>query len=60
MGIHKNPNIRKITKFSSGKSYGITLPIRVMREFGWKERQKVQLKINRKSKKITIQDWQRK
>jgi bifunctional DNA-binding transcriptional regulator/antitoxin component of YhaV-PrlF toxin-antitoxin module len=54
----KNNNIRKITRISK-YSYGITLPISAMRDFGWKERQKVVLKISKKSKKIIIEDWEK-
>jgi bifunctional DNA-binding transcriptional regulator/antitoxin component of YhaV-PrlF toxin-antitoxin module len=49
-------NIRKITRIGS-ISYGITIPIEVIRKFGWKERQKVILKIDPKKKSITIKDW---
>lgn len=36
-----NPkNIRKLTRMGR-RSVGITLPIEVIREFGWRERQKV-------------------
>jgi len=52
-------NIRKITKTSKGTSYSITLPIEVIRRWGWKERQKVQLMINDKKKEITIKDWKK-
>jgi len=47
-------HIRKITK--SGDSYAITLPISVMRELGWREKQKVTAK--RVGKKIIIEDWE--
>ena len=50
MGRNINPNIRKITKLSGGKSYGITLPIQAMRKFRWKERQKLELEIDEKKK----------
>jgi len=50
-------NIRKLTKIA-GHSYGITLPISVIREFGWKERQKLQLKISKRTKEIRIRDWE--
>ncbi len=33
-------NIRKLTKSGNG-SIGLTLPIEVVRELGWKEKQKV-------------------
>lgn len=51
-------NIRKLTKVG-GKSYAVTLPIEVIRAFGWKERQKLILKINKKNKTITIKDWKK-
>ena len=56
----ENRNIRKLTKMASGSSYGITLPIDVIREFRWKERQKLQLTIDKKKKRIVIKDWERK
>ena len=56
--LHKR-NIRKLTRLSGGRSYGITLPIDVIREFKWKERQKLQLFIDKKNKKIIIQDWKK-
>lgn len=49
-------NIRKITKLGE-KSYGITLPIDVIRRWGWRERQKVTLEIDDENKKIVIEDW---
>lgn len=49
-------NIRKLTKIG-GSSYGVTIPIEVIREFGWKERQKLILKMNPKKKSIVICDW---
>lgn len=52
----KDKNIRKISKMG-GSSYGITIPIEIIREFGWKERQKVVLKIDSKKKAILISDW---
>jgi bifunctional DNA-binding transcriptional regulator/antitoxin component of YhaV-PrlF toxin-antitoxin module len=58
MGRNKDENIRKLTKVGN-KSYGITLPINVIREFGWRERQKLQLKIRKKKKEIIIKDWEK-
>lgn len=55
----ENRNIRKLTKLAGGTSYGITLPIDVIREFRWKERQKLQLRIDRKKKRIVIEDWKK-
>lgn len=45
---------RKITKVG-GKCYSVVLPIDYVRKLGWKERQKVNLKL--KGKTITISDW---
>lgn len=50
-------NIRKITKVAGGSSYGITLPIEVIRRWGWKERQKVKLTIDEEERRIVIEDW---
>ena len=47
-------NIRKITK--SGDSYAITLPIDIVRELGWRERQK--LVVTKRGKGIIIKDWE--
>lgn len=46
-------NIRKISK--SGDSYSLTIPISVMRELGWKEKQKVV--VEKRGKGIVIKDW---
>ncbi len=46
-------NIRKIKK--SGDSYAITLPITIMRELGWREKQKVV--VEKRGKGILIKDW---
>lgn len=55
----QNRNIRSLTKISGGYSYGITLPIEVIREFGWRERQKLKIKVYKKSKRIIIEDWEK-
>ncbi|MCH8048755.1 hypothetical protein IIC44_01520 [Patescibacteria group bacterium] len=52
-------NIRSLSKTSGGRSYTITLPIEVIRRWRWKNRQKLQLKINEKTKTITIKDWKK-
>ena len=41
-------------------SYLITLPIDIIRRWGWKERQKVELEIDEKNKVIKIRDWEKK
>lgn len=48
-------NIRKITKMGGGASYGVTIPIEMMRSLKWKERQKVVVK--KAGKKLIITDW---
>jgi hypothetical protein len=48
-------NIRKLTKIAGGTSYAVTLPIEYVREFKWKERQK--LVITKVGKKLMIEDW---
>ena len=52
-------NIRKLTKIA-GISLGLTLPIEIVRKFGWKERQKVKLEINSRNRSILIKDWKKK
>jgi len=52
-------NVRSLTKSSNGKSYTITLPIDVVRRWRWKNRQKLQLTIDDKRKRIIIGDWER-
>ena len=53
-------NVRSLTRTSGGKSYAITLPVAVIREFGWEKRQKLELSIDSKKKRITISDWPKK
>lgn len=49
----KDKNIRKVYKKSG--SYGITLPIEIVRELKIREGQKVVVK--KKGKRIYIEDW---
>ncbi len=51
----KERNIRKLTRTGRGKSISLTLPIEMVRELGWKDRQKVVVK--KSGKKIIITDW---
>jgi bifunctional DNA-binding transcriptional regulator/antitoxin component of YhaV-PrlF toxin-antitoxin module len=53
-------NIRKLTKVGAGRSYSITLPIRTIREFRWRERQRLLLEIDKRKKTILIKDWKKK
>jgi antitoxin component of MazEF toxin-antitoxin module len=47
-------NVRKLYKHS--KSYAVTVPIELIRQLGWQERQKVVIKKHGKG--ILISDWQ--
>ncbi len=53
----ENRLVRSLNKTSGGKSYGITLPIEVVRAFRWQRRQKLELVVDEKNKRIIIQDW---
>ena len=48
-------HIRKIAR--SGDSYALTLPINMVRELGWKEKQKVV--VTKRGKSILIKDWKK-
>lgn len=52
-------NIRKLGRIgrSDNASYYVTLPINVVRDFGWKEGQKLVVKRHRSKARITIEDW---
>jgi hypothetical protein len=50
-------NIRSLSKISNGSSYAVTLPIAVVRRWKWKNRQKLQLTIDDRKKRIIIEDW---
>ena len=47
-------NIRKIQK--SKGSYYVTIPIKYIRDFEWRERQKI--KFKKSGKKLIIEDWE--
>lgn len=49
-------NIRKLTKIG-GKSIGLTLPIELVRELGWREKQKVV--VTRVRGGVMIKDWKK-
>ena len=51
-------NIRKITRIGR-YSYAVSIPISVIRDWKWKERQKVVLEVDNKKKVIKIKDWQK-
>ena len=51
--------IRSLVKTSGGTSYALTIPIEIIRKFDWIKRQKLQLSVDEKKKRITISDWPR-
>ena len=55
----KDKNVRSLAKTSGGRSYTVTLPIDVIRRWRWKNRQKLQLTIDDKRKRIVIEDWKK-
>ena len=52
----EDKNIRKLGK-SGGKSISVTLPIDIIRELGWKSKQKVV--VQRREDTIVIKDWEK-
>jgi len=48
--------VRNLTKRTSG-SYTVTLPIEIVREFKWKDKQK--LTVRKSGNKIIIEDWKK-
>lgn len=52
-------NIRSLSKVSSGKSYMVTLPKAMIKALGWKERQKLVVSMNKRTKRLTISDWKK-
>jgi len=53
----KERNIRKLTRMGGGKSFGLTLPIEMVRKLKWRERQKLTLKM--RGERIIIKDWKK-
>ena len=51
----EDKNIRKLGK-SGGKSISVTLPIDIIRELGWKSKQKVV--VQRRGGAVVIMDWE--
>lgn len=47
--------VRKLFKLN--QSYTVTLPISLIRELGWQEKQKITVK--RKGKTLIIRDWEK-
>lgn len=53
--IHQQ-NIRRLTKLG-GQSFGITLPIAMIRKFRWRGGQK--LVVRARGRKLIVEDWKR-
>lgn len=51
-------NVRSLFKLAGGKSYALTLPIEVVRNWGWQNHQKLKLTIDEKQKRVIIEDWE--
>jgi bifunctional DNA-binding transcriptional regulator/antitoxin component of YhaV-PrlF toxin-antitoxin module len=49
-------SIRKLTR-TGNTSISVTIPIEILRDLGWREKQKVVVK--KKGKGISIQDWKK-
>lgn len=49
-------NIRKLTKLGK-KSIGLTLPIEMVRDLNWREKQRVVVK--KSGNKLIISDWKK-
>lgn len=57
-------NIRKLMRMGkAGASVGLTLPIEMVKDLGWKEHQKVVVKLKRPTgggyPEIIIKDWKK-
>ena len=59
MGVRRTEkrNIRNLTKVAGGTSFGITLPIEIIRKLGWRARQK--LTVTPKRRKLVVKDWKK-
>jgi len=51
--------IMKLRKVST-HSYSVTIPKELIKKFGWRERQKLELTFGGKKPSITIKDWKKK
>ena len=51
--------IRKLTKVGQ-YSYSIVIPKYVIKKFKWRERQKLEIQINDRAKRIVIEDYKEK
>ena len=51
-----NKNVRKLARMG-GRSIGLTLPIEILRQLKWREKQKVI--VRKRGKGILISDWKK-
>jgi hypothetical protein len=56
MPTRKKKNVRSLTRVA-GRSFGIILPIELIRKLGWRARQK--LTVTPKGRKLVVKDWKR-
>jgi len=56
MKKYSNENVRKITQTGRGSHY-VVISKEMMKELGWKDKQKVKVKLSRK--RIIINDWKK-
>lgn len=52
---YNDRNIRKITK--NGTSHSVSIPVEILKELGWREKQKVVVKKIRGG--LQIKDWKK-
>ncbi|MFC1612542.1 AbrB/MazE/SpoVT family DNA-binding domain-containing protein [Patescibacteria group bacterium] len=57
--ILDNKIVHKLNK-SGRYSYSVILPKEIIKEFGWREKQNLELEINARYKTIKIKDWKKK
>jgi len=55
----EDENVRSLNKTSGGNSYAITLPLRAIRLFRWQAKQKLQITVDEKGKRLIIEDWKK-
>ena len=48
-------NTRSLFKLAGGKSFALTIPIEIVREWGWQNRQKLKLTIDEKNKRVIVE-----
>ncbi|MFC1708657.1 hypothetical protein ACFL2J_01160 [Candidatus Omnitrophota bacterium] len=56
MGRNKDKTVRKLTKIGKD-SYCVTLPIEIIRRFGWREKQKLRLEIDSEKRQFKVKGW---